>query len=228
MISKPPFIALLAGILLVPWIEWVIVTPVVFYECWQCTSDDVSVNKRLRKDCAASGEGDTLQSIAALAPGHYMLTMVATSGPKAGKETTGPLWLHPTSPSDSSPFTGHKPLDTNPREVPLFGTADLDWNAVDAPVFPSDTLAPNPTSRDPVRPGVLVLIENWEHPSLRKRPLLLIGTLTNRRDDEGWQDGPGVQLVVRTQRGQGFRGTWGNWGIVRGGSGYFCTAYDGP
>jgi hypothetical protein len=74
---------------------------------------------------------------------------------------------------------------------------------------------------------VLVLIQNWEHPSLRKQPVLLIGTLTNRRDDEGWQDGPGIELVVRRQRGQSFRGTWGEWGIVRGGSGYFCAAYDG-
>jgi hypothetical protein len=95
---------------------------------------------------------------------------------------------------------------------------------VAAPVGLGDTLIPSPESADPVRPGVLVLMtEDWQSGSRRKQPVLVIGALVNRRDEEGWVDGPGIALWVRNIDDQGFSGTWGEWGIVPGGQGAFCA-----
>ena len=166
--------------------------------------------------------GDTL-----LSPGNYALTLVTTNGLKAGSHASGSLWLAPTSPEDRSPKTGHRPARSNQRRVPYYGAADLDFELVGAPVFRDDTLVPLPQSRDPVRPGVIVLVENWHIETLPRGLVLVIGSLTNRRDDEGWEDGPGIALWVRLVRGHDFFGDWKEWGIIRGGWGHFCARYTG-
>jgi hypothetical protein len=158
-----------------------------------------------------------------LNPGAYQLTMVATEGPRTGTTTSGLLTLRPTSHSDRSPVTGHTPAHYIPRDEPFIGSVTLDFAIVGAPIGTGDTLIPSPTSSDPVRPGVLVLVQSWQSRSLPKQPILLIGTLANRRDEAGWLDGPGIGLWVRAINPQGFAGTWGEWGIVSGGRGTFCA-----
>ena len=148
---------------------------------------------------------------------------MATEGRSAGQSSTGALILRPTSTLDRSPKTGARPVRHNPNHVPLYGWTDLDLPSVAAPVMLDDTLIPLPNSRDPVRPGVLVLIQNWEDPGRDQQPVLLIGTLSNLRDQVGWEDGPGIALWVRQIDTGGFSGTWGKWGILVGGRGYSCA-----
>ena len=159
---------------------------------------------------AFRGPGDSLTA------GSYTLTMVATQGRRAGAEASGSLILRRTTLGDTSPRTGERPV-RSPHDEPLVGWSDLDFRSVGAPVFPSDTLAPRPTSQDPVYPGVLVLRQGVRD----ERFVLLIGTLTNRRADRGWHDGAGIELAPR-RFGERTVGTWSEWGIVRGGRGFFC------
>jgi hypothetical protein len=159
--------------------------------------------------------------------GNYELTLETTSGLNAGNSATGSLWLARTSPSDSSPATGRRPARSDTREVPYYGAAHLDFERVGAPVFLDDTLVPRPESRDPVRPGVVVLLQNWESDTLPPTLVLVIGSLMNRRDDEGWEDGPGIGLWVRATNERDFSGNWREAGIVRGGQGHFCARFLG-
>ena len=173
--------------------------------------------------CLATSEQEFPGRGARLRVGVYGLTLIATTGPRTGSSATGILKLRPAKASDKSPVTGHHPVRFNPREQMLIGSAMLDFAAVAAPVGADDTLIPPPSSEDPVRPGVLVLMENWQFRSAHKVPVLLIGTLDNRRDEEGWLDGPGIGLWVRKITDSTFSGTWGNWGILAGGAGTFCA-----
>lgn len=156
-----------------------------------------------------------------LAPGDYTLTLTATEGSRAGARTSGLLRLLPTSPDDRSPRIGQRAA-SDLQPAPLYGMAELDWDAVGAPmeavVETGDTLHPPSTSADPVYPGVLVLMNPQKTESV-----LVIGTLSNRRDGSGWLDGAGIGLMVRRVDARGFHGTWGHWGIVMDGSGYFCA-----
>jgi hypothetical protein len=162
-----------------------------------------------------------------LSVGNYELTLVTTSGFKAGSAATGSLWLARTSASDSSPLTGHRPARSGQRGVPYYGAVHLDFESLGAPVFRNDTLVPQPESRDPVRPGVVVLLQNWQTDTLPRTLVLVIGSLTNRRDDEGWEDGPGIGLWVRATKDRDFSGPWSQFGIVPGGQGHFCARYRG-
>jgi hypothetical protein len=214
MVTRPPFLPAVCGVLLVPLVIWFVVTPAI--------TEDASPRSRCLAMPAAP-QPDT-----ALSVGNYTLTLVTTSGLKAGSEATGSLWLARTSPADQSPRTGRRPASSSRRGVPFYGAVDLDFASVGAPVFRDDTLVPPPESRDPVRPGVVVLMQNWGIDTLPRRLVLVIGSLTNRRDDEGWLDGPGIALLVRSTNGQAFFGTWSEWGIIRGGQGHFCTRHVGP
>ena len=176
--------------------------------------------------CAISPVG-AKRPATTLAVGTYELTLVATTGLKTGNATTGSLWLTRTTPSDSSPKTGHRPARSGRRGVPYYGSAVVDFERVGAPVFRDDTLVPPPESRDPVRPGVLVLLQNWQTDTLPRTLVLVIGSLSNRRDDEGWMDGPGIGLWVRSTTGSDFSGDWYEFGIIRGGQGHFCARYLG-
>ena len=167
-------------------------------------------------------------SVVSVTPGNYALTLVTTNGLHQGAQAVGSLWLATTSPSDRSPTTGHRPAPSHRRGEPYYGAANFDFPSVGAPVFRDDTLVPLPESRDPVRPGVVGLLANWQSDSLPRTLLLVIGSLENRRDDEGWEDGPGIGLWLRTASGKDFSGTWSRFGIVSGGEGYFCAQFVGP
>jgi hypothetical protein len=164
---------------------------------------------------------------AELRAGKYRLTLAASNGQWRGKQVSGSLELRKTTSTDRSPRTGQAARDSLAL-TPLWGATDVKFHVVGAPVLASDTLVPSPTSLDPVYPGVLVTILRSP---IRANPvgnILLIGTLTNRRADIGWMDGPGIALAVRQVDSSGFRGTWQEWGIVMGGRGYFCAILSQP
>lgn len=160
------------------------------------------------------------QSLASqlMTPGTFRLTLVATSGRKIGGIAEGVLDLRPTSSSDKSPQTGELASDRNIADVPLYGWATADWRSVDAPVGNEQA-----GSRDPVFPGVLAIFASWKEGYSSRTPVLLISTVSNRRNGELMTDGSGIGLWVRKLDEAGFAGEWSGWGIALSGSGYFCA-----
>jgi hypothetical protein len=178
-------------------------------------------------DCGPVDDQLRTPDSARVQPGAYRLTMVAAGGSRTGHQTSGVLQLWRTSAADRSPTRPtQRPPAGDTARAPLYGTAAIDWSAVAAPIDKPDTSG-DPAlsdSRDPLHPGVLVLIQNWDGPGLRQSALI-IGTHRNRRVDDHTMnsDGPGIFLSVRRFTDTGFEGTWGNFGIVANGSGYFCA-----
>jgi hypothetical protein len=160
-------------------------------------------------------------SAAMLRPGRYELTLIATGGSDSGHRTRGRLWLTASSAADQSPRTGERVPKSDTVEGPLYGATDVPLSSVGAPMM-DDTIAPKPQSTDPIYPGVRVLIQNWQF-DRPKRPVILIGTLSNLRNGRHFSDGGGIGLFVTTNRGSTFSGDWGPWGIMANGSGYFCA-----
>src|SRR5437016_2477311 len=91
--------------------------------------------------------------------GNYELNLIATEGPKKGARATGYLSLWPTAVDDQSPATGQRAVQTDTLRQPLYGAVQLDFDRVAAPVVSGQPHTPDPTSRDPVYPGVLVLVD---------------------------------------------------------------------
>jgi hypothetical protein len=160
------------------------------------------------------------QSLAAqlINPGTFRLTLVATSGRKIGGIAEGVLDLRPTSLSDKSPQTGELASDRNIADVPLYGWVTADWRLIDAPVGNEQA-----GSRDPVFPSVLAIFASWKEGYSSRTPVLLISTVSNRRNGELMTDGGGIGLWVRKLDEAGFAGEWSRWGIAISGSGYFCA-----
>jgi hypothetical protein len=151
--------------------------------------------------------------------------LVAKRGTRAGKMVVGKLWLTSTSQSDVSPTTGERPPQTEQLSaIPLYGSLEMDLEAVGAPIKRHDANAPDPDSRDPIRPGVLVHLVGWEPKYPENTPVLTIGTVSNLRTGKIWVDGPGMGLWVHQLGPSGFAGRWDAWGIVSDGSGYFCAS----
>ena len=160
-----------------------------------------------------------------LRPGRYRLVLVATAGSHRGRRAEGMLELRLASPTDRSPEHPAERAPADTSVTPLWGATSIDFTAVGAPVEPRGSdWAPAPTSRDPLHPGVMALVERSDargHPPATE---LLIGTLWNRRVDDGriGLDGPGIDLGIDRQRGDSAWGKWGPWGLMVDGSGYFC------
>src|SRR5690349_18754830 len=92
--------------------------------------------------------------------------------------------IHQLRRSLSADGSGCAQSDT--LESPLYGATDVALTSVGAPMM-ADTIAPTPESTDPVYPGVRVLIQNWQN-DRPKRPVILIGTLSNLRNGQTWLD----------------------------------------
>lgn len=156
-----------------------------------------------------------------ISPGSYEVVFVATHGSKVGRNATGRLILRTSSPDDVSPRTREPVAESEPHR--LYGFIELDFGEIGAPIRIDDTVAPAPNSADPVYPGVLVHEDMGELAAI----VITIGTLSNLRDDlrtgVRWKDGPGIALFVHCLTPTEFYGTWGAWGIVVDGSGYFCA-----
>ena len=164
-----------------------------------------------------------------LLPGNYTIRLVATRGSKAGHEAVGTLWLERTSRGDKSTLTGQRPLpDEDLAKIPLFGALTADLRAVGAPVASDDRNAPDPASTDPVRPGVLVHLVDWDRDYPRGTVVLTVGSLSNLRSEAGWLDGPGIGLWIHEVSERDFSGRWDRWGILSDGEGYFCMRRISP
>jgi hypothetical protein len=137
-----------------------------------------------------------------LAAGTYELTLISTVGPNAADTATGTLHLYAARPSDRSPPTGQAPSpDERSIHIPLWGYTTADLRRVGAPLPDRATDdIPQPDSEDPIFPGVIVLIRNWNNPSLPQENTLWIASGANIRADLGYAvlDGPGIVLNIRT------------------------------
>jgi len=178
---------------------------------WSCSlASDQAIPCSSVSNSAKSFVGIHLQ------PGKYKVTLVAISGKRKGASTAGDLTLISTSKKDISPKTGKSAYDAeNLAETPLYGSITIDFAAVNAPVTNLSG------SLDPVYPDVLVHVIGFE--GIEGQPAVVIGSEGNRRDGVSILDGSGIGLFVQEIRDTGFAGKWDAWGIVHGGSGYFCA-----
>ena len=177
-------------------------------------------------ECLAVTDSLRTPNTARLTAGSYTVQMVTTDGAKPGAKATGTLTLVRTLGTDRSPRTRKLPrADENRRAIPLWGYIDADLLAVGAPL-PDGKNAdePQPHSRDPIYPGVLVHIQNWGSHTLPQQIVLFVGTSHNARVRLGYMvlDGPGILMNVRRMLPEGFLGTWHQGGRVAAG-GYFCA-----
>jgi hypothetical protein len=104
----------------------------------------------------------------------------------------------------------------------LYGWTDVDFQKLGAPIDASGVPS---ESRDPENPGVLVWYPSfkWTHRVSVPdgAPILLIGTLDNKKATRRYRDGAGIGLFVLTRKGRCVRGTWSEWGMVMAASGRF-------
>ena len=177
-------------------------------------------------ECRAVSDSLRTPQAARLAVGAYALTVIATNGGKPGTQTSGTLTLRQTLSTDRSPRTGQPPRsDENISATPLWGYIDADLATVGAPLPDGHNPdEPQPTSLDPIYPGLLVHIQNWGSPTLPQQYVLMVGTSYNVRVKlhSAVMDGPGIVMNVREITLKGFRGTWHQGGLVIAG-GYFCA-----
>jgi len=177
-------------------------------------------------DCRAVPDSLRTPSAARLAAGSYALTIIATAGGKPGTQASGTLTLRETVSTNRSSRTGRLPRsDENRSATPLWGYIDADLASVGAPLPDGNNPdEPQPTSRDPIYPGLLVHIQNWGSLTLPQQYVLTVGTTYNVRVRLHYAvaDGPGILMNVRQITIKGFRGTWQQGGLVVAG-GYFCA-----
>jgi hypothetical protein len=190
------------------------------------TSEAESAYGQDATKCLAVSDSLPTPDTARLTGGTYTLEMVATAGAKPGAKARGTLTLVPTLGTDRSPRTRLRPrTDENRRAIPFWGYIDADLLSVGAPL-PDGKNAdePQPHSRDPIYPGVLVHIQNWGSRTLPQQIVLLVGTSLNARVRLDYMvlDGPGILMKVRQLLPDGFLGTWHQGGRLVAG-GYFCA-----
>jgi hypothetical protein len=186
-----------------------------------CVGAPASPSKgKLSEDCRLRST-PSAASVPTLPAGDYRLTLRADCGRRNGSSSEGSLTLVPASPTDQSSTSGTVAVDLHGTPQ-LYGWTPLDFRSVDASIC-SDAQTPPATSRDPMRPGVLVPPKERGAP-----PTILIGTLSNLRTGSLSHDGCGIGLVVNDFDGSCYRGTWGKWGTFPGGSGTFraCPGRD--
>ena len=147
--------------------------------------------------------------------GEYRLILVATSGDSAGREVSGSLWLEP---NDSVARQFSRPGgDPDPNvTVPLFGWTDIAVQGVSALEL-GDLL-----SREPVRPGVLVLEQRFQPtgpPSITVR----LGSIANNRGIAPFDGGYTALRVGWLDESGGFGGSWASGVRNEQAAGHFCA-----
>lgn len=149
--------------------------------------------------------------------GSYRLKLVAASGAKKGAAAEGTLNLEPHDRT----LRYRTRLDGTPDSttlLPLFGSIEIDLDAVDAVAVGTTT------SRDPQQPGVLV-IERHAQPG---KPALAditirLGSDANRRGRTRF-DGAYTALRVREVGPGRLAGSWSSGVTAERAAGYFCAA----
>ena len=185
--------------------------------------------------CAPTSDSLRTPDAARVTAGTYRITFIATGGSRMGDTAIGALTLYDTSPTDRSPRTGEGPAPYESREeITLWGSLSADLASLGAslpePGSSIDTLIPQPDSRDPIYPGVVVHIQNWQNPEQLQQNVLLIASSVNIRADMCTDvactvmlDGPGVWAAVRRLNRGNFGGTWGIAYDSLATGGYFCA-----
>ena len=151
------------------------------------------------------GAGATLDEAA----GSYLLTLVAHAADGGQVSVSGTLHLEPNQP----------PLREFAEGVstPLYGWVEIDLQAVGA----AEVGAAG--SRDPLRPGVLVL-EQRPDPALAPQITLRLGSLANLRTERGAFDGGYLALHVERKEPGSFHGRWVSGVHASRVTGHFCAA----
>lgn len=148
--------------------------------------------------------------------GKYRLRLIATSGAKAGTTVEGPLALRPQSEELRYRVRPGGTADTSVQS-PLFGTVDLDLDAVDAVSVGSTT------SSDPLQPGVLVIEQHRRDGETPTAEITMrLGSEANRRDRQRF-DGGYTVLRVRETDPERLKGSWTSGVATERSAGYFCA-----
>jgi hypothetical protein len=148
--------------------------------------------------------------------GEYALTLVATGGDSAGRAVSGGMWLH--RQEEALRQYTVPGADPDPGlTVPLYGTADIDLDAVGA------VHAGELGSLDPTQPGAMVLERRGEAEGRTFAEILVrLGAAGNRRDVLAF-DGAYMVLWLRSESPEGFAGDWRSGVSGRESRGYFCA-----
>jgi hypothetical protein len=103
---------------------------------------------------------------------------------------------------------------------PLYGWTNVDLKSVGIPLGAASN---PPASQEPDNPGILVFVapprydaifKSFKVRQARGAPVLLIGTLANRKATRGGRDGGGVGLFVQGSDGRCLQGQWASVGPV--------------
>ncbi len=147
--------------------------------------------------------------------GEYRVILVATSGDSAGREVSGSLWLEPND-STARQFArpGGDPIPG--VTVPLFGWTDVAVLGV-AALELGDL-----SSREPARPGVLVL-EQRSQPTEPPGITLRLGSIANNRGIAPFDGGYTALRVGWMDADGGFGGSWASGVRNEQAGGHFCA-----
>ena len=148
--------------------------------------------------------------------GDYTLRVEATRGVKKWRSVTGNLSLRPLN-SDFDDGLGH----------PYYGWTDVDFQGLGAAM---DATATSSKSRDPENPGVLAasippgmdaLAKYLRVPSSGGTVMLLVGTVSNRKETRRARDGGGIALLAQAWETGCIVGEWVSHGVFHGAEGSF-------
>ena len=143
------------------------------------------------------------------------MILVATSGDSAGREVSGTLWLEPND-STARQFSrpGGDPIPN--VTVPLFGWTDVAVLGVSALEL-GDL-----SSREPARPGVLVL-EQRSRPTGSPSITVRLGSTANNRGVAPFDGGYTALRVVWLDELGAFGGSWASGVRNEQAAGHFCA-----
>jgi len=159
-----------------------------------------------------------------LRPGAYSLSLTATEGSRQGGVAEGALMLVAPRATDTSPRTGERAKDTRSGAPLFYGWTGVNLTLVGAPMCGGNH-HPSPDSQDPVYPGVVVIRVPYGPGGAftggGEVSTVLVGTLSNLRNGDGWTDGCGFAMYMLTWDGQCNAGKWNEWGLRKDGRGTF-------
>ncbi|UCF19172.1 MAG: hypothetical protein JSU87_14790 [Gemmatimonadota bacterium] len=140
--------------------------------------------------------------------GEYELTLVAAAGEAEGRSASGRLWLYANAPEMRALPAAAGGVRSD-ASAPLYGATDV------APEAVGGLRLGDPMSRDPEKPGVLLVQQNG-------RIVLRVGSEANRR---GLLRFDGGYFVLRVQEvtDAGFAGTWASGLLEVQAQGHFCA-----
>lgn len=147
------------------------------------------------------------------AAGSYLLTLVAPAADGGQVSVSGSLFLEPNQPALRVSAEG--------VSTPLYGWVEIELRAVGAVEVGAAG------SRDPLRPGVLVL-EQRPDAAAAPRITLRLGSLANLRTERGAFDGGYLALQVEHLEPDSFRGRWVSGVHATRVAGHFCAARVAP